>query len=400
MQTSRYHKIFILVGVISLLTSYLAVWNRFINDPVQRTGSDFIAFYSAGRVAQKEGFSKVYDPLLQQAVQSQQVGFPLAEGQVLLYNHIPFLIPILRLLTDSHYVASFYRWIFLLIILYVLALILLSKVLKHYDIDKQVIWVTGIGSFLFLPLFFSLMNGQDTAFLLLGVAIWFYGLISGKETLAGLGLSLSVVRPHISLLLAIPMLFSYRRVFFAYIISAGSLALMSVLIVNLEGSRAFVNILLISAAGQWHGMKEEAMYNLIGILTRALPGFEATNIRTLGWAVYFLAVLGLILLWARKKDLIASLIGTTIIIAIFTVPHLHFHDLTLLLVPLYVIVTLDKIKKTTAMLMPIAVSLLLLISNSSYYLQYTVPYLIMLGLVYYTTENLRRESDVAELRRS
>lgn len=392
MSTSSLHRIFVLTGIISLSVSYLGLWIRFINDPIERNGSDFIAFYSAGRVAQEKGLSSVYDPLLQQAIQEDEVGFPLVKGQVLLYNHLPFLVPILHIIVNDDYVNSLYRWVFLLITLYIATLIILSKILKDSEINQRTIWLTGLGAFLFLPLFFSLMNGQDTAVLFLGVALWMYGLISGKETLAGLGLSLTTVRPHVSLVLALPMLISHRNVFMGYIVGSGFLAALSLLVVGVDGARQYINILLISAGGEWHGMKEEAMFNLIGLLTRTVPGLGVETIRTLGWIVYGMAILVLTFLWAKKRDLRGNLIVLTVILALFTVPHLHFHDLTLLLIPMYELVRSGKLKTSTATVIPIAASLLLLISNVSFFLQFTTPYLIMLALAYYPYYSRRRKT--------
>jgi len=399
MPTSPLHRVFILTGIISLFVSYLGLWIRFINDPIERTGSDFIAFYSAGRVAQEQGYARVYDPLLQQAVQEEQVGFPLVKGQVLLYNHLPFLVPILGILVNDDYVNSFYRWALLLVALYIVSLIVLSKSLRDLDVEQRTVWLTGLGAFLFLPLFFSLMNGQDTAILFLGLALWIYGLISKRETLSGLGLSLTLVRPHISLVLALPMLFSYRKVFMGYVLGSGLLAALSFLFVGVEGVQQYINILLISAGGEWHGMKEEAMFNLIGLLTRTLPMLGAENIRILGWIVYGMTILGLTFLWAERKDLPANLIGLTVILTLFTVPHLHFHDLTLLLIPMYELVRLGNVKKSTAIVLPIAVSLLFLISNLSVFWQYTTPYLVMLALAYYPFY-LRQQTVLRSLHRS
>ena len=177
MQTSGIQRIFIIAGIASLFVSYFGIWIRFINDPVERTGADFIAFYSAGRVAQNAGAAHVYDPNLQQNIQEGEVGFPLVPGQVLLYNHLPFLIPILQTIVSPNYVNSFYLWIFLLIALYITGIFFLSRLLKDDGFDQRNIWLTGVGGFLFLPLFFSLMNGQDTAFLFLGVAIGMYVLV-------------------------------------------------------------------------------------------------------------------------------------------------------------------------------------------------------------------------------
>src|SRR5512147_2558192 len=85
----------LLAGTISFLVIYAAWWGRMIADPVERTSSDFISFYSAGRVAQTYGFASIYNADDQQAFEQDVVGFPLVKGQVLLYNHMPYLAPLL-----------------------------------------------------------------------------------------------------------------------------------------------------------------------------------------------------------------------------------------------------------------------------------------------------------------
>lgn len=388
MKSSRLLRIFFIAGLVSLFISYLGIWVRFISDPVERTGSDFIAFYSAGRVAQDDGAAHVYRPLSQQQIQEEQVGFPLAPGQVLLYNHLPYLIPVLRLIVSADYVGSFYRWTFLLIALYVTGLMFLSQVLKDAGLDSRRTLLAGIGGFLFLPLFFSLMNGQDTAFLFLGAAIWIYGLLSGKEIVSGLGLSLTTVRPHIALILALPMLFSYRKAFLGFLLGSGILALFSFLILGIDGTREFIDILFLSAGGEWYGMKESAMYNLIGLLVRTMPWLGANTIRLVGWAIYIIAVIGLCILWTRHKNLQGGKIGLTVILALLTVPHLHFHDLALLLIPVYElmrsIARTGGVRIPIAIALPIAISLVLLLGNIAPLLQYTLPYLIMLALAGYS----------------
>jgi hypothetical protein len=59
MRTANIRRIFITVGIISLSISYVGIWFRLINDPVERTGSDFIAFYSARRIVKSEGAPRV-----------------------------------------------------------------------------------------------------------------------------------------------------------------------------------------------------------------------------------------------------------------------------------------------------------------------------------------------------
>jgi hypothetical protein len=387
MQTSGLRRIFIVAGIVSLIVSYAGIWIRMIGNPIERTGADFIHFYSAGRIAQSQGAAKVYDLSLQQKAEEEQVGFPLAPGQVLPYNHIPFLIPILKLIVSMDYIDSFYRWDMIMILLYIGGIIVLSWLLKQANVEQHSISVTSIGSILFLPVFVSLMNGQDTAFLFLGSATWMYGLFSGKEWLAGVGLGLTTVRPHIALILALPMLFRYRRAFAAFALSAGSLALVSILILGGNGARQFIEVLLVTAGGEWYGTHQQAMYNLIGLLTRIIPWLGAEMIRRLGWAFYGATIIWLCLMWARNKDLQPGQIGLTVILALLSVPHLHFHDLTLLLIPIYELIHSSRqqgrLKTETATILPIAISLLLLLGNATPLLQFTIPYLVMGTLAKY-----------------
>ncbi len=387
MQPPSIRRIFIIAGITSLFISYLGIWMRLINNPVERTGSDFIHFYSAGRIAQNKGAAHVYDLALQHEMEEEQVGFPLAEEQVLPYNHLPFLIPILQVTVSADYVSSFYRWVLIMLIIYVSSITVLGSTLKQTGMDRGSILIVAAGALLFLPVFFSLMNGQDTAILLLGTSIWMYGLISGREWTAGFGLSLTTVRPHIALILALPMLFRYRKIFLGFLLGSGALALFSFSILGLEGTREFINILFISAGGEWYGIKQYAMFNLIGLLMRMVPWLEAATIRTFGWIIYGITILSLVFLWARSRHLRDSLIGLTVTLALFVVPHLHFHDLTLLLIPIYAFIRSSTqstiITRSVVTVLPIVISLLLLISNASPYLQYTIPYLNMLALAGY-----------------
>lgn len=383
---NKAHRIFIVVGITALALSYIGLWIRLINNPTERTGADFIHFYSAGRVAQKYGISKVYNLELQQEFEEMQVGFTLAPRQVLPFNHLPYLIPILKGIMSANYVMSFYRWNLLMILFFVLGISILSQVLRQKEFDQKTILTSAIGSILFLPVFVSLQNGQDTAILVLGTAIWVFGLHKNRYMLAGIGLSLITVRPHLALILALPMLFRYKRVFFGFILGSGVLALFSITLLGLNGTKEFIDIIFLTAGGNWYGTHQEAMLNLIGLLMRTLP-FEGVIIRLIGWIGYGIAIVALCILWSRKTDLHSGLIGLTVTIAVLAVPHLHFHDLSLLLIPIYELIR-SSIEykhpaKEIAVLLPIAISLLLLASNAAPVLQYTVPYIVMLGLAGY-----------------
>jgi hypothetical protein len=86
-----------------------------------------MAFYAAGRIAQEHGFAQVYNIDLQHEVEQDTVGFDLAQQQALLYNHLPFLMPILVLLVDAKYAESFVHWAILMLVTYSIACLYFLK---------------------------------------------------------------------------------------------------------------------------------------------------------------------------------------------------------------------------------------------------------------------------------
>jgi hypothetical protein len=315
------------------------------------------------------------------------IGFSLAPGQVLLNQHLPFLIPVLRLITSPDYVLSFYKWNMLMTLLYMVSLSLLGQVLLQSGLDKYLIRSLSAGAVLFYPYFFSLLNGQDTAVLVLGTAVWVSSMLRGKEFFAGLGLSLATVRPHIILLIAVPMFFRHRQAFWGVLLGSAILALISFMVTGPEGTQDFIRVLRISAEGTWYGLNEHAMFNLIGLLLRLLPGVDIRTSHLIGWTAYSIALVGLCLLWAQSQEIRDGRVGLTLTISLFVAPHLHFHDLALLVIPIYEWVRMskdnEKIKTSIAIAAPIAVSLVFLANSLTPYLQYTTPYLVMLVLAIY-----------------
>ncbi len=379
-----FSRVLILVGVAALLIIYAVLWQRMITSRAERTGADFIAFYAAGRVAQSAGASQVYSPELQQAIQQEQVGFKLVPGQVLLYNHVPYLIPLLTVLVNEDYIGSFMRWGILLVIVYALSAGVIGWLFVRKGFKRNEIVLLVAGMLTFFPVFVSVLNGQDTALLFLGACLWLAGLLFERDPLAGLGLALTTVRPNIALLLALPFLFHRQRVFFWFCLGSFVLGLISLLVLGIDGMRSFVNILLATAGGNWYGMKESVMLNLIGLLLRATPWLNVNAVHGLGWGAYFLSLVGLCIIWAKSSRIAEKQAGLALVLAVFTVPHLHYHDLTLLLIPFLAILLLAKqngLGERFGGPLLLGVSLLFLFSTGIPLLYYSLPYLGMAVLM-------------------
>jgi hypothetical protein len=370
-------------GIVSLLIIYVVWWGRMIGDPVQRTSTDFMAFYSAGRVAQSHGFASIYNVKYQQNVEQEVVGFPLVEGQVLLYNHMPYLVPLLALVVSENYVASFGRWLLILIAVYLIGVQFLIKSLFTAEKAEMQLALFGV-TITFLPLFISLWQGQDTAFLYLGVVFWCVGLLKKQDWLIAAGLALVTVRPHLSIALALPLLIRNRRAWWRTLLLIGLLALVSLLLIHIQGAMEFVNHLILSSDATWFGMKPEAMLNLLGLLLRSVQFPDPSVASWTGWLIYLAGIVIICILWYRSQVIDGRLLGLSLLIAVVTAPHLHFHDLTLLIFPL-LFVTYDRMVTRSEprwVLLPLGASLFLLIGMILDVVYYILPYGLFIILTY------------------
>lgn len=377
-------RVFQITAVCSLAIIYAFQWGKMISIPSERTGADFIHFYAAGRISQDYGFSYVYNLNLQRKMEEAVLGFKLAEWQVLPYNHMPYLIPFLNLLVNANYIGSFMRWVFIMISIYVAGCFLfLNRIFPNEK--KEVYRSLMLGMLTFFPFFLnSLYLGQDTALLFLGTVLWYVGILKKQDWLAATGLALTTIRPHICLTLAIPFLFRYRKVWWRFFVITGLLALASILMLGRQGTLDFINLLRLTANGTWYGTNQPAMLNLLGLMLRTLPFIEPGIIRIIGWVGY-VAGIGLVsILWIRAREFDGRLLSISLIIALLLAPHLHYHDLTLLIIPLTFAVTLpiSTVAPERLAQLPLGISLLLLLDP----LQFILPYVLYAALGWWLTK--------------
>ena len=380
-----FSKIFFWVGIISLLLIYIILWAQMITSPAQRTGTDFISFYTAGRVAQEQGIHSVYNIAYQLSVQESLLGFPIANNQPLLYNHIPFLIPLLAPIMLDSYTASFFLWLFIQIMLYGLSFYTLSQLFpKIWLKETRLKLVTS--ALLFFPLFTSLIIGQDTPLLFLGVSLFVYGIFNKNDFLAGAGLAITTVRPHLTLVLALPLFFKNRRVFSYFLGISTFLALFSIGILGFDGTKEFINILTISGEGTWYGMKEASMFNLGGLLMRVFPFLSLAIIHVITWITYVLSIVTMSIYWKNTTDKHSPALSFSIILSLFFAPHLHYHDLALLIIPFFLVLIAGKlpVSQKDIHLVPLAISLVLIFTQPIPLFYYSLPYLLMISLIIFT----------------
>jgi hypothetical protein len=275
--------------------------------------SDFAAFYSAAILWEQGG-----QPfrLASQCEIQARVGVPIC----LPFFHPPVLLPLLSLVSTQDYSASYLRWVV------VLALVLIGcgltiQRLVHCDLLDLALYLT------FFPIFVVILQGQDTPFVLLGVLMCALFLRDGRDTLAGIALGLVVLRPHIAIAIAVPLLFSRIKAFRSFLLTGLILLAYSFALVGREGFYEVFNIISVTAKGADPTIKQTEMYNLVGLFTRW--GLSPLW----GWLFFGACIIGVSILW-RNRGVTLSNFAFAVLCIVFTSPHLHAHDLSLLILPM------------------------------------------------------------------
>jgi hypothetical protein len=293
------------VIVFSML--YLVGWVR--AEPVV----DFPAFYSAGRLY-REG-QRVYD--LQAQCEAQK---GLTTLECFPFPHPPVLLPVIALTAVDNFGLAYRLYGVFIIFLFSLCLFPLNR-LAERDSLKTTALIT------FLPTWMAVIATQSTPLALLGVLFWVMFLVKGRDFVAGIALSLSLVKPHIAVALAVPLLFARRRAFFGFCAGGAALVAYSFLLIGAEGFKDFVDIARLMSKGEGYYINQHRMFNVAGALSRSgLNTFWA-------WPAYVAGVAIVSLLW-RKAGTGLPLLGVGVVVATLTAPHLHLHDLSLLIVPM------------------------------------------------------------------
>jgi hypothetical protein len=295
--------------------------------------TDFSIFYTAGRIADTGRYDLIYDIETQRATRQDFLGVPLETANVLPFNHPPLFVPLMQIIADENYMASYWRWVAVLTVFFVATMVVFNQLLREEKKEAGPRWLLILASVLFYPLFVSFFRGQDSVIVLLGVMLWMYGLVTGRDALSGAGLALAILRPQIALMLAFPFLFKRRKVWWWFCGFASLLALYSLLLVGWNGIRDFFILIGISAQGEGLEIAQQAMFNFTGLALRLFSHGNLDIIHVVAWGLFCAALAGLSIWWKRSPEIRFRQIVIAVTLSLFAAPHLHYHDLTILLVP-------------------------------------------------------------------
>jgi len=310
----------------------MAVWQRMLHPDLYKQ-TDFSIFYTAGLIADTGRYDLIYDIKTQLVTRQEFLLVPLETTQLLPFNHPPLFVPLLQIIIDGNYLASYWRWVAVLFLFLMATMVVLNKLLQTEKLEAGQRWLFILTSVLFYPLFVSFFRGQDTVIVLLGVMIWMYGLVTDRDALSGTGLALAILRPQIALMLAFPFLFKRKKVWWWFFGVASLFAVYSLLLVGPNGVRDYLTMIGISAQGQGYEINQQAMLNFTGLILRLFPQVNLDILHLITWGLFCAALAGLAIWWKNSSEIGYRHIVLAVTISLFVAPHLHYHDLTLLLIP-------------------------------------------------------------------
>jgi hypothetical protein len=337
---------------------------------------DYVAFYTGGYIARYESLPQMYDLELEQQVQTA-VTAPIKLINFYPLNHPPLLARILQITTTKDFLASYTRWIisqgfFLLASMYIWV-----RLARLSGVGKVETWLIGISGLFFYPAVISLLKGQDSTFLLFSVSLWVFGMLSGRDRVAGLGLALTAIRPQMTFFLVIPTLFVKKRTWWWFLLFGLCLFTYCFLLVGYQGIKDLLDLMLITSKGTTFGW--EYMPSLTGILARSIPSLSAETLNVISYSCYILIIALLAFLLSRTKQLNFFHAGFGVILYMFFSPHIHSHDLILLWIPVTcatILLFQKKFLLNIGLVLPFIVSCLTIVN------QYTGIYLFIYFLYF------------------
>jgi Glycosyltransferase family 87 len=206
----------------------------------KRIGGDFAVFYAEGQIALKYPHSQLYNTELQDKEYASIVGAQISSP----FPYAPWFTLPLELIARLPYLAAFLVWTSLSLISLFLAHKLLAGSL---DLPSDWYNVGFLACLAFPPyLFYSLLNGQPTAFALLILTASYVLIQRRYKLLGGIVLSLLTYKPTLLLLVGPMLLFTRQwRVLIGLAIGSAMLALISLGWAGFEGCAGFLKILLL-----------------------------------------------------------------------------------------------------------------------------------------------------------
>ena len=332
---------YVLLAVLALLAAVR--WQHAIQHVAdtwrghpQDRREDVVAYYAAGRLVADGLADRIYQPETVAEVEREVLGRPAGRYGGLVFLNPPFVAGMFQPLTRLPYNQAQAAWFLLNTIALVVAVCALLPDLRRLPrIWAGTLVLSAFASF---PVFWSLLYGQCSSFILLSWAL-FYRLTKDRHDVpAGLTLAGTLIKPHLALAPMTCMLATGRwRVLLAFgagaaLLVAGSVALVGAHVTFI----GYPQFLLGSLRWQReYGVDREHMYGWMAFFSVVL---HLTRAAALSLAAVASALTLLAAVWVSRlyRNQGARPLLALAIASILISPHMHAQDLQILLLPVLV----------------------------------------------------------------
>ena len=346
--TFENRKNLILVALICFYFVYFA--GAFVYD---NFGEDYLAFWSVGKIADKKGYSEIYDLNALKSVQTQE-RFVLGLVERIDDPSIPlfpvpyfsiFVVPF-QLLSRVDLVDGYWIWTILNLIILIGYLIFFLRKTNPGSgttISGLNLLILFLISF---PVLSNIINGQVEVFLLVCAGEFIRYAIGKKPVLSGIWLGGLLLKPQL-LILIIPIFLIMRnwKVLMGFIVSSGIILMTSLLLSGFAGMNALINLWTNFSVGMTSNFPEVMInWRMVGVNVSALMNTSlGWGITGLGMVLTILAVYFLV----KQRPPFGSPQWVMAMLGVFSATlaitwHSHYH-MAMVLIPFLIYASLYKL---------------------------------------------------------
>ena len=319
-----------------LLTIYvLFLWQA--RDLIWKGYPDFTIYYPAGTIVRGGMGHKLYDDVTQFEVQKTFAPDVATRLAALPFNHPPFEALLFVPFTYLPYRAAFLFWA-----LANLAMLTACKTLLQSYVPLLLKWpspVWTLVAFVFFPIFFALVQGQDSILLLFFYALTFISLKKERFLSAGAWLACGLFKFHLVLPFLFLLLVQERNIqrkkrILAGFVSVGAvLGVVSIAVVGVQQMISYPRYVLTLEATMAKGaIMPSDMPNLRGIVFLVASSMRHFD----GLVVILSAVLFLFTAWKMRSphdDILDLKFSLAVLVTVLVSYHGLGYDLCVLALP-------------------------------------------------------------------
>ncbi|HCI59058.1 MAG TPA: glycosyltransferase family 87 protein [Anaerolineaceae bacterium] len=331
-----------------------------IKDPMSpiHYGGDYIAFWSAGKVANEYGYSKVYDMDLLGRAQFTglyEIGYA-KESQRSTFTTLPapflsfYLVPFQFLSRINNIELSYWIWCLCNIVVLVTYLLFFLRRVIHPGLNLVSRLIFLLLSVISFSVFDNFVNGQVNIFMMVCCGEFIRNTVGEKPFLSGVWLAGLLMKPQmLILILPLILIMRYWKVFWGFVITAGFIGAISCFLSGLDGFIALIK-LWVQFPTEFGGYNAvtgpEMMINwrMIGLNTNRLLNSSGD------WVITFIGIaitITVVILIMETRPIFGSPRWVVSMLGVFSATlavtwHSHYH-MALVLIPLLIYSTASKL---------------------------------------------------------